>query len=139
MQKRPEELLALWVQGARHERGWTQQDLADRLTAAGTSMHSTAVTRLEQGKRAIRFDEVVALLEVFGETMGDLMGHFQAWEEMSRGLAYELDRSAERPRTIREVAETVEVLVGTAHDLIRRALEQAPTQEGDDGVDPEAH
>jgi transcriptional regulator with XRE-family HTH domain len=162
----PERLLARYVQGERKRRGWSQRDLAKRLGEVGMDIHATGITRLERGERAIRFDEFVALCQAFERTVEEVFAALatvaevggrvveaQARLEVSASFhadAVGLTDSAtvelvEGPRTIEEVAETVRLIVGTAHEMIDEAL--APDtvravaragrgdQEADDGVD----
>jgi transcriptional regulator with XRE-family HTH domain len=59
---------SLCQQVARHreERGWSQAELARRLSAIGFDMHQTTVAKLEAGKRPLRVAEALALAQVFG-------------------------------------------------------------------------
>jgi transcriptional regulator with XRE-family HTH domain len=61
-----ERLLCQKVAQLREERGWSQAELARRLSAIGFEMHQTTVAKLESGKRPLRVAEVFALAEVFG-------------------------------------------------------------------------
>lgn len=51
----------------RQAKGWTQDDLAKRVTAkAGLKMHATAITRIEKGTREMKPEELPALAYVLG-------------------------------------------------------------------------
>ncbi|OBA93710.1 hypothetical protein A5668_10665 [Mycolicibacterium fortuitum] len=49
----------------RQERGWSQEDIADRLRRQGFEMHQTTVAKIERGARPLRIAEAAALVEVF--------------------------------------------------------------------------
>jgi transcriptional regulator with XRE-family HTH domain len=61
-----ERVIAQKVRQLRIERGWSQEDLAERMTRLGWPMHQTTVAKLEAAKRPIRAGEVYALALVFG-------------------------------------------------------------------------
>jgi transcriptional regulator with XRE-family HTH domain len=48
------------VRRARHERGWTQEDLSDR-----TGLAVVQISRIERGKREIRLTTLLRLLDAF--------------------------------------------------------------------------
>jgi transcriptional regulator with XRE-family HTH domain len=48
------------VRRARHERGWTQEDLSAR-----TGLAVVQISRIERGKREIRLTTLIRLLEAF--------------------------------------------------------------------------
>jgi transcriptional regulator with XRE-family HTH domain len=52
------------VARAREARGWDQQELTKRLTAAGRSMSQPIVSRIEAGGRRVDVDDLVALAVV---------------------------------------------------------------------------
>ncbi|SKS68633.1 helix-turn-helix domain-containing protein [Mycobacteroides abscessus] len=56
------------VRDFRIDRGWTQRQLAERL-----SLDASAVSRLEQGTRAIRLGEAAQIAEVLGIDFADLV------------------------------------------------------------------
>lgn len=57
----PEQFAGRRVATLRNERGWTQQELAERLAQLGHEMHQTTVAKLESGRRPIRLNELIAL------------------------------------------------------------------------------
>jgi transcriptional regulator with XRE-family HTH domain len=148
MQQDTEGLLARFVQYERKRRGWSQRDLAKRLHEAGhMDIHATGITRLERGERAIRVNELKALCEVFDRTVADVFASLETMAAVggklvegqaatATGTAYNAtvqtdavgltDSSTvelvEAPPTIEEVAETVRLIVGTAHEMISDAL-----------------
>ena len=65
-----ERLLAQRVKALREARGWSQTDLAQRVSEAGCSIHQTAISRIEKssakdGRRAIALDEAIAFAQAF--------------------------------------------------------------------------
>jgi transcriptional regulator with XRE-family HTH domain len=50
------------VRRARHERGWTQEDLSAR-----TGLAVVQISRIERGKREIRLSTLIRLLNAFDE------------------------------------------------------------------------
>jgi transcriptional regulator with XRE-family HTH domain len=61
-----EKILGRKVRQLRLERGWTQEQLAERLNEVGWPMHQTTVAKLEAGARPIRIAEADALAIAFG-------------------------------------------------------------------------
>ena len=57
------------IQEARKARGLTQQQMADALSLARTT-----VTALEKGERRVRPDEIISMAGLFGRTVSDLVG-----------------------------------------------------------------
>lgn len=53
------------VRELRQARGWTQSDLAQRLTAVGEGMHQTTIAKLEGGSRPTTVSELASLASVF--------------------------------------------------------------------------
>jgi transcriptional regulator with XRE-family HTH domain len=61
-----ERILGKKVRQLRIERGWTQEQLAEKLNEAGWPMHQTTVAKIEAGTRPIRVAEADALALAFG-------------------------------------------------------------------------
>lgn len=60
------------VKDLRQAKGWTQDELARRMTAAGHPMHQTTVAKLESGTRPTNVGEVAALAAIFGMPIATL-------------------------------------------------------------------
>ena len=56
------------VQRARHERGWTQEDLA-----AKTGLAVVQISRIERGKREIRLGTLARLIDALEVSSEDLL------------------------------------------------------------------
>lgn len=62
----PSEVFRRRMREVRRLKGWTQQQLASALAAAGTDLGEPAVTRMERGTRGISLDEAMAIAAVLG-------------------------------------------------------------------------
>jgi transcriptional regulator with XRE-family HTH domain len=51
---------------------WSLNKVAQMLTARGQTMDATAVKRIEEGRRRIKFDEAVAIRDILGVDMDEL-------------------------------------------------------------------
>jgi transcriptional regulator with XRE-family HTH domain len=60
------------VKAARERRGWSQTELAKRLTARSLPFHQQQVQRIEAGARPVRLNEAIVLAEVLGEHFEDM-------------------------------------------------------------------
>jgi transcriptional regulator with XRE-family HTH domain len=58
----------------RGRRGWTQDDMAKRLSDKGIHMHWTTIAKIEKGERSVRIDEAAGIAEVFGVSVDTLLG-----------------------------------------------------------------
>jgi transcriptional regulator with XRE-family HTH domain len=61
------------VKAARERRGWSQTELAKRLTARLLPFHQQQIQRIEAGSRPVRLNEAIVLAEVLGEHFEDMM------------------------------------------------------------------
>ncbi|WP_169807093.1 helix-turn-helix domain-containing protein [Micromonospora rosaria] len=117
-----EETFGAQVRKAREVRGWTQERLRTYLRdASGIDLSSTAMARLEQGKRPIRLNEVAALTDLLDLSLTQYGGRSaqvseQEYEELRARLTTMADQEyrlvdmlrrvdAEREALHRQVAE----------------------------------
>jgi transcriptional regulator with XRE-family HTH domain len=63
--KAPSKVLAGEVARLRRARGWSTEQLSDRLRELGVLLHPTAITKLEKGDRGVSLDEAFALAVAF--------------------------------------------------------------------------
>jgi transcriptional regulator with XRE-family HTH domain len=62
----PEQLVGRQVRLLRQARGWSQQDVAEKMRAYGYQWSQATVTRLEAATRPIRLNELADLAALFG-------------------------------------------------------------------------
>lgn len=81
MEESSPEALGQRVKEIRERKGWFQQDLADRLGAAGYPMNRVTVAKVEAGKRGVTVDDLLALAAVLNVSPVRLMLPDAAGEE----------------------------------------------------------
>lgn len=59
------------IRSLRQSQGWTQGDLAKRMTSAGYPMHQTTVAKIENATRPTSVEEMFALSAIFGLSVDD--------------------------------------------------------------------
>lgn len=130
----PEVTFGNQVRKARETRGWTQDRLRRVLReAAGLDLSSTAMTRLEQGKRPIRLNEVAALASVLDLSLdryanGPVRLTQDEYERAAHGLEQLRAREAEADQRLQVAKEaaaaaiTEEAAARQALDAVRRQL-----------------
>lgn len=69
----PERRFAARMKRERLRRGWRQEDLAEKLSDWGVSLHSSAIAKIELNSRTIRFNEAWAIASVFGVPMDRML------------------------------------------------------------------
>lgn len=86
---REDEPVALFGANQRRFReayGWSQSELARRMVEAGWPKYSqVAVSRTEEGARAVRLDEAVAIAQLFNRKLQDLLDPedvIDAWQRL---------------------------------------------------------
>jgi transcriptional regulator with XRE-family HTH domain len=62
------------VKAERNRLGWTQTELAEKLSANGVHAKWSSIAKLESGARGVRLDEAAAIADVFGTSLLALMG-----------------------------------------------------------------
>jgi transcriptional regulator with XRE-family HTH domain len=68
-----DEIFARRLRALRETAGLTQQQLADRMSAAGNRMHRSAVAKIESGDRMVSIGEAMQLAVVLGIDLADLV------------------------------------------------------------------
>ena len=69
----PEQLAGRHVRALRQERGWSQQDVAEKMRAYGYRWSQATVTRLETASRPIRVNELLDLAMLFDVRVWDFL------------------------------------------------------------------
>jgi transcriptional regulator with XRE-family HTH domain len=63
----------------RKQRGWSQAEVAEMLTARGVDkMHHTTVAKIEGGDREVKLDEAAALADLYGLSLDEMLGRNRA-------------------------------------------------------------
>ncbi len=74
----PEDRFGVRVKHERELRGWSQAELADKLTKEGVKAYPTTIAKIEtrstERPRAVRLDEATVLARIFGASLDDLVG-----------------------------------------------------------------
>lgn len=65
----PEQVAAQVIRELRQARGWSQQEVAERMRSYGYAWSQATVTRLEAASRPIRLNELADLASLFGVPM----------------------------------------------------------------------
>ena len=111
------------VRQERERRGWSQKELAQRLTERGVPIDASAIAKIESNKRArvVRLDEAAALADLFGLSIDTLIGRRTGFGD---DLLFAL-------RGLLEVArQSTQQLQITAADLQARFRDLAPYEFG---------
>lgn len=76
-----DERFAASVKRLREERGWSQGELARRMTEAGfDDFHQTTISRIEKNKRPVRIGEARGLAKVLGTLVGIMIAPTDEWK-----------------------------------------------------------
>lgn len=89
--------LASRIRIEREGRGWSYEALAKRLTDIGCSINGSAIYRIEKGEppRRIAVDELIALAQVFGASVEDLLTPIEVIRKtQAKAVLKELDKSS---------------------------------------------
>ncbi len=134
----PPPVIGRRLQEARKARGLTQQDVADSLEIARTT-----VTALEKGERRTRPDELIKMARMFGRPVGDFVGRkdpIPGFSELLRGAVPSLDSQKAQD----ELRQAIELFQRLCEDgLHLESLNETPLvrsyppQYRTDGTSPE--
>lgn len=69
-----EENVAIRIKLEREGRGWSTNNLSDRLNEAGYDMNPSAVWRIENRKRRVNLNEAIGFAQVFGLDLRNFVG-----------------------------------------------------------------
>lgn len=110
----------------RRERGWSQSELASRLSELGMQVHATGVTRLESGARGISLNEACLLAVVFDLTPEDLIASLRTEAEVGMQLEARLTSWESDPPGPEESLRQVELLISVTHEMVKEAVARLP-------------
>lgn len=99
--------------GLREERGWSQQDISDKLAEMGIDMHQTTVAKLEKGRRPLRVAEMYALSWIFG---------------LPPGAVFWIPAKDKMPYSMQYMSERLAHIGATQHEMRQQFLEMFERQ-----------
>jgi transcriptional regulator with XRE-family HTH domain len=102
-----DEIFARRLLTLRKVAGLTQEQLADRMTKAGNTMHRSAIAKIEAGDRAVSIGEAVQLAGVLGADLADLASE-RSWDT-------EQDRAHRERAEVQVRVRSLELLVAERH------------------------
>jgi transcriptional regulator with XRE-family HTH domain len=121
----PEARLARSVRALRTARDLTQAGLARKMTDLGFSWHPTTVARVEAGERDISLDEAVALADLLGIPLVDLLrGERTALLEQIATVQKRLAQAAADLARAREMQHRIAGEVVRAEEITARLRAQ---------------
>lgn len=136
------------IRELRKASGWTQQELAERLTANSLPMRQNTVAKLESGGRPTSVAEIGVLAEVFETSPGEIVNatfgssanpqsaaHRQMIDQFFRGpelLRIKLSSEADYQRSLQAITDAVgpyPELRGSLLDLAEATVTSIPENE----------
>ena len=112
----PEQLVGRQVRLLRQGRGWSQQEVAEKMQAYGYQWSQATVTRLESASRPIRVNELADLARLFevpATQFLDSRARDFAWDDLD-ALEREIEELTAERREIREHLDRQEALAEEA-------------------------
>ena len=112
----PEQLLGRQVRLLRQARGWSQQDVAEKMRPYGHHWSQATVTRLEAATRPIRLNEVADLAALFGIPVAQFLESPDfKWEDLE-ALELEIAALTVKRDQLREDLEEARYMAMTARE-----------------------
>jgi transcriptional regulator with XRE-family HTH domain len=108
----PEQLAGRKLRLLRQQRGWSQQDVMERMRAYGYRWSHATVTRLEAATRPIRLNELADLAALYGVPVVQLL-EAGAPDDLD-ALEREIEELAAKRRAVREHLDRQEALAEEA-------------------------
>jgi transcriptional regulator with XRE-family HTH domain len=103
--------------------GLTQEQLAERMAAAGNAMHRSAIAKIESGDRSVPVGEAVQFAEVLGVDLDELTTERSADTVRDRALQ-ERAEARIRVRSLQHLATERHMRLEEAQFLYEHAVEQ---------------
>lgn len=130
-ESRADEPVALFGANQRRFReafGWSQSELARRMQEVGWPKYSqVAVSRTEEGARAVRLDEAISLAGLFGRKLQDLLdpkGVIDSWQRL-RFLIEDYSDTVTKLRDVVHDLEDQRIFVAVAAKMLEEEVEAA--------------
>ena len=115
-----EERFVASMKRLREENGWSQGEMARRMTDAGwPGFHQTTISRLEKGERPVRLGEARGIAQVLGTLVGQMILPTEESESL-RNLELEWQRLKNARSSLREAIHDFEA----ARQVLRFELGQ---------------
>ncbi|MFD8556650.1 multiprotein-bridging factor 1 family protein [Streptosporangium canum] len=120
------------VRELRQARGWSQEELAERLTSLGLQFHQTQIGKLEAGGRPIRLNEASALAAAFDIPLPNLIsvpvaGMSDPLEdeitELSLKFGVLLQQRRDTENASRRLAERLSIIKSEVADMRRKLMD----------------
>jgi transcriptional regulator with XRE-family HTH domain len=112
----PEQLVGRQVRLLRQGRGWSQQEVAEKMRAFGYKWSQATVTRLESATRPIRVNELADLAMLFSVPATQFLDskiQELAWDDLD-ALEHEVEKLTAERREVREHLNHQEALAEAA-------------------------
>jgi transcriptional regulator with XRE-family HTH domain len=130
-ESRADEPVALFGANQRRFRealGWSQSELARRMQEIGWPKYSqVAVSRTEEGTRAVRLDEAISLAGLFGRKLQDLLDPksvIDSWQRL-RFLIEDYSDTVTKLRGVVRELEDERLFIGAAAKVLKEEIEAA--------------
>mgnify|MGYP003608491649 CR=1 FL=1 len=133
-----EKLFGSRVKAIRKTRGWTQEELARRMSDAGHPMHQTTLAKIESGTRPTSVAELGALSTLLEVSIGSLFGSADQLEKQMelRGLDYQIrSLSAEHRRTEEQLVLLQHRIVEIRHEQHELQVEYDKIKSSTEAID----
>ena len=96
------------LRAEREQRGWSQADMAKRLSAKDIPMHWTTIAKIEAGDRSVRIVEAVGIADLFDVPLDALLGRSADPRNDERYAAHALlDAVVQASRHVEAIENTV--------------------------------
>jgi transcriptional regulator with XRE-family HTH domain len=130
----PEERAGKALRQLRLARGWSQEEVAVRMTAYGHDFHQTTIAKIEAAQRPLRVRELADFAALYGVAVQDLLyGPARSITEVDQEITDVAERLAHIRRTADAAAADLEAArnaVSVAEASYRAAAAEAATLEG---------
>ena len=109
------------VKAEREDRGWSQADMAKKLSAVGVHlMHPTTITKIEAGDRSVRINEAVGIADVFDMSMDALLGRGPDPTTLTFALVMLSGYAGDAKRKIVQARDVAADVGGILEDAVER-------------------
>ena len=118
-----DEIFARTLLKLRKIAGLTQEQLAERMAAAGNAMHRSAIAKIESGDRSVSVGEAVQFAEVLGVNLDELTSR-RPWDTTRDRAHHERVEVQIRVRSLQHLATERHMRLEEAQFLYEHAREQ---------------